>query len=143
MRSLDTTDFVTALWNCVTVPTLECRSVGNNTHTADTLIHGHDSSLGRVCTSPLNPQTLLDAGVTATAATLATAERKHEENYPKCSEQGWVCIPVVAESYGASGKEATQLFNCFKNCHPEQKTKSASMNDIYGCLNLQLVKANA
>ena len=76
--------------------------------------------------------------MTATAAALTTEARKHEENNPKCAELGWVCIPVVAESYGAWGKEATQLFST--NCHPKQ---SVTLNDIYCRLNLQLVRANA
>ena len=49
--------------------------------------------------------------MTATAAALTTEEQKHDENDPKCSELGWVCIPVVAESYGAWGREATLLFS--------------------------------
>ena len=66
---------------------------------------GSTSALDVSATSPLNPQTLLEAGVTATEA------RKHKENNAKRSELGWVCIPVVAESYGAWDKEATQLFS--------------------------------
>ena len=84
--------------------------VGNNltsshskTRPADILIPncamGRKVALDVSVTSLLNPQTLLEVGVTATAATLATEARKHKENNPKCSELGWVCIPVVAESY--------------------------------------------
>ncbi|KAL5496452.1 hypothetical protein EMCRGX_G012736 [Ephydatia muelleri] len=91
--------------------------VGNNltpshskTRPADILIPnwvmGRTAALDVSVTSPLNPQILLEAGVTATAAVLTTEERKHDENDPKCSELGWVCIPVVAESYGAWGREA-------------------------------------
>ena len=40
------------------------------------------------------------------AAALSTEERKHTENDPKCNALGWCCIPLVAESYGAWGKEA-------------------------------------
>ena len=96
--------------------------VGNNltpshskTRPADILIPnwvmGRTAALDVSVTSPLHPQTLLEAGVTATAAALTTEARKHEENNPKCAELGWVCIPVVAESYGAWGKEAMQLFS--------------------------------
>ena len=55
-------------------------------------------------TTPLNPQTLLEAGVTPTAAAHITEVRKHKENNPKCPVLGWVCIPVVAERYRAWGK---------------------------------------
>ena len=46
-------------------------------------------------TSPLNPITLLEAGVSATAAAQATEYRKHQVNDPKCSQLGWVYVPVV------------------------------------------------
>eukprot|EP00731_Ephydatia_muelleri_P010606 Em0005g1192a len=124
-------------------------AVGNNltsshskTRPADILIPncvmGRKAALDVSVTSPLNPQTVLEAGVTATAATLATEARKHKENNPKCSELagrtagsaavaaelrkhsandakcselGWTCIPLVAESYGAWGSEAVQAFS--------------------------------
>eukprot|EP00731_Ephydatia_muelleri_P025447 Em0017g530a len=130
--------------------------VGNNltpshskTRPADILIPnwvmGRTAALDVSVTSPLNPQTLLEAGVTATAAALTTEERKHDENDPKCSELGWVCIPVVAESYGAWGREATLLFSTIASriATLSNKPKSVTLIDIYGRLNLQLVRANA
>ena len=130
--------------------------VGNNltpshskTRPADVLIPnwvmGRTAALDVSVTSPLNPQTLLEAGVTATAAALTTEERKHDENDPKCSELGWVCIPVVAESYGAWGREATLLFLTIASriATLSNKPKSVTLSDIYGRLNLQLVRANA
>eukprot|EP00731_Ephydatia_muelleri_P021902 Em0014g493a len=130
--------------------------VGNNltpshskTRPADILIPnwvmGRAAALDVSVTSPLNPQTLLEAGVTATAAALTTEERKHDENDPKCSELGWVCIPVVAESYGAWGREATLLFLTIASriATLSNKPKSVTLIDIYGRLNLQLVRANA
>ena len=130
--------------------------VGNNltpshskTRPADILIPnwvmGRTAALDVSVTSPLNPQTLLEAGVTATAAALTTEERKHDENDPKCSELGWVCIPVVAESYGAWGREATLLFSTIASriVTLSNKPKSVTLSDIYGRLNLQLVRANA
>eukprot|EP00731_Ephydatia_muelleri_P021851 Em0014g442a len=130
--------------------------VGNNltpshskTRPADILIPnwvmGRAAALDVSVTSPLNPQTLLEAGVTATAAALTTEERKHDENDPKCSELGWVCIPVVAESYGAWGREATLLFSTIASriATLSNKPKSVTLIDIYGRLNLQLVRANA
>ena len=82
--------------------------------------------------------------MTATAAALATEARKHEEKDPKCSELGWVCSPIVAESYGAWGKEATLLFSTIASriATLSSKPKSVTLSDIYGRLNLQLVRAN-
>ena len=130
--------------------------VGNNltpshskTRPADILIPnwvmGRTAALDVSVTSPLNPQTLLEAGVTATGAALTTEERKHDEDDPKCSELGWVCIPVVAESYGAWGREATLLFSTIASriATLSNKPKSVTLSDIYGRLNLQLVRANA
>ncbi|KAL5488771.1 hypothetical protein EMCRGX_G017764 [Ephydatia muelleri] len=130
--------------------------VGNNltpshskTRPADMLIPnwvmGRTAALDVSVTSPLNPETLLEAGVTATAAALTTEERKHDENDPKCSELGWVCIPVVAESCGAWGREATLLFSTIASriATLSNKPKSVTLIDIYGRLNLQLVRANA
>ena len=46
----------------------------------------------------------------------------------------WVCIPVVAESYGAWGKEATKLFSTITS--RISKPKYVTLNDIYGRLKL-------
>ena len=49
----------------------------------------------------------MSSGVAARAA----EERKHSENDGKCKELGWRCIPLVVETYGAWGSEATQVFS--------------------------------
>ena len=96
--------------------------VGNNlsrdhskTRPADILLPnwflGRTAALDVSITSPLNPVTLLEAGVSATAAAQATEARKHKANDPKCSELGWVCVPMVVETYGAWGKEATAIIS--------------------------------
>eukprot|EP00731_Ephydatia_muelleri_P033457 Em0030g14a len=51
------------------------------------------------------------AGRTAGSAAVAAELRKHSANDAKCSELGWTCIPLVAESYGAWGSEAVQAFS--------------------------------
>ena len=48
----------------------------------------------------LNPVILLKAVVSATAAAQATKSRKHHANELKCSDLGWVCVPMVVETYG-------------------------------------------
>eukprot|EP00731_Ephydatia_muelleri_P004794 Em0002g970a len=91
-------------------------------------------------TSLLNPVILLEVGVSATAAAQATESRKHQANDPKCSDLGWVCVPMVVETYGAWGKEATAIISSVASrlatsmCRP----KSILLNEIYGRLNVHL-----
>ena len=74
----------------------------SNTRPADILIShwcmGKPAALDLSVTSPLNPLTLLEAGVMTGAAAKATEERKLKANTGKCADLGWVCVPVVAES---------------------------------------------
>ena len=44
------------------------------------------------------------------AAAHASEVRKHNSNDAKCGELGWVCIPLVVETYGAWGQEAVKSF---------------------------------
>ena len=96
-------------------------------------------------TSPLLTHTLMEAGVSAGSAALATEGRKHKANDPKCKELGWLCVPLVAETYGAWGNEAIEAFSQLASrlatltCRP----KSTVLGDLYGRLNLHLVRANA
>ena len=87
----------------------------SNTRPADILIPhwcmGKPAALDLSVTSPLNPLTLLEAGVTAGAAAKATEERKLKANTSKCADLGWVCVLVVAESYGAWGLTARDFFS--------------------------------
>ena len=53
----------------------------------------------------------LEAGATAGATAKATEERKLKANTGKCADLGWVCVPVVAESYGAWGLTARDFFS--------------------------------
>ena len=96
-------------------------------------------------TSPLNTLTLMEARVSAGSTALATECRKHRANDAKCKELGWLCVPLVAETYGAWGNEAVEAFSQLASrlatltCRP----KSTVLRDIYGRLNLHLVRANA
>ena len=96
-------------------------------------------------TSPLNTHTLMEAGVSARSSALTNEGRKHRANDAKCKELGWLCVPLVAETYGAWGNEAVDTFSQLASrlatltCRP----KSAVLRDIYGRLNLHLVRANA
>ena len=62
----------------------------------------------------------------------------------KCSELGWLCIPLVVESYGAWGKEAMKSFSSLAShlAITSSRPKSAVLSELYGRLNLNLVRAN-
>ena len=96
-------------------------------------------------TSPLSPLTLLEAEVLAKTAAQVTEARKHQANDPKCSELGWVCVPMVAESYGAWGEEASAIISSIASrlTTSKCKPKLVVLNDIYGWLNVHLVCASA
>ncbi|KAL5467311.1 hypothetical protein EMCRGX_G031522 [Ephydatia muelleri] len=121
----------------------------NKTRPANILLSnwflGKPAALDVSITSPLNPLTLLEAGVLAKSAAQVTEARKHQANDPKCSELGWVCVPMVAESYGAWGDEASSIISSIASrlATSTCKSKSVVLNDIYGRLNVHLVCANA
>ena len=54
---------------------------------------------------------IMEAGVTAGAAARASELRKYKSNNPKCVQLGWECIPMVVESYGVWGTEASALLS--------------------------------
>ena len=64
-------------------------------------------------------------------------------NNGKCNELGWVCVPLVVESYGAWGKEAlesiSQLTSRLATC--SSKAKSVVLTELYGQLNLHITSA--
>ena len=121
----------------------------SHTHPADLLLTkwttGKTAAFDISVTSPLNTHTLMEAGVSAGSAALATEGRKHRANDAKSKELGWLGVPLVAETYGGWGNEAVEAFSqqasrlATLTCRP----KSAVLRDIYGRLNLHLVRANA
>ena len=66
-----------------------------------------------------------------------------EKHYAKCNDLGWICIPLVAESYGAWGKAALETFSMLASrlAISSSRPKSRVLSEIYGQLNLQLVRA--
>ncbi|KAL5505646.1 hypothetical protein EMCRGX_G007111 [Ephydatia muelleri] len=105
----------------------------------------HLSAFDISVTSPLNTLTLLEAGVSAGSAAQATETRKHMANDAKCNELGWLCVPLVAETYGAWGKEAMEAFSQLASRLATHtcRLKSAVTFELYSRLNLHLVRANA
>eukprot|EP00731_Ephydatia_muelleri_P034029 Em0045g14a len=120
-----------------------------NTRPADILasnwLCGKPAAFDLTVVSPLNPTIISEAGRTAGSAAVAAELRKHSANDAKCSELGWTCIPLVAESYGAWGSEAVQAFSRLASylATRTNSPKSKVACSLYGRLNLTLVRANA
>ena len=66
---------------------------------------GHKASLQHLTFGDLI--ILSEAGVSAAQA---SEIRKHNSNDGKCEDLGWVCIPLVVETYGVWGQEAVKSF---------------------------------
>ena len=129
-------------------PPPRCNNNHSHSRPADVLISNWALGKTAACdisvSSPLNSNIMSEAGVTAGAAAQATELRKHEANDVKCSELGWLCIPLVVESYGAWGKEAMESFSSLASrlAITSSRPKSAVLSELYGRLNLNLVRAN-
>ena len=50
-------------------------------------------------------------GLHAGSAALTTEGRKLRANDVKCKELGWLCVLLVAETYGAWGNEVIEAFS--------------------------------
>eukprot|EP00731_Ephydatia_muelleri_P021237 Em0013g964a len=94
-------------------------------------------------TSPLSVSILPEASVSVGAAALEAGVRKHRANDPKCSELGWVCVPLTVETYGNWGKEAQATFSRLASCIATTSSchKSQVLGEMYGRLNFTLVQA--
>ena len=68
---------------------------------------------------------------------------KPASNDPKCSELGWVCIPLAVETYGNWGKEARDTFSplATRLAIGSPKSKSSCVYEIYSRLNLTLTRS--
>ena len=64
----------------------------------------------------------MEVGVSAGSAALAIDSRKHKANDPKCKELGWLCVSLVAETYGAWGNEAIEAFY-ITACHSNMQAQ--------------------
>eukprot|EP00731_Ephydatia_muelleri_P010498 Em0005g1084a len=106
---------------------------------------GKPAAIDLCVTSPLNSNTLQVACVTPNSAAMQAEQRKHHSNDAKCEELGWVCIPLVVESYGSWGPEAQRCLSRLAGRLATQlgQPKSLTTNLIYGRLNLTLIRANS
>ena len=95
-------------------------------------------------TSTLHSSVLLEASMTAGSAALVAEKRKHNTGDRKCEELGWVCIPLVVETYGCWG---AQLWRAFSKVAGRLSTrlnepKSKTIFGLYNRLGLAVVRAN-
>ena len=117
------------------------------TRPADVLIPnwelGKPAAIDLCVTSPLNSDALQVACVTPSSAAMQAEQRKHHSNDAKCGELGWVCIPLVVESYGSWGPEAQRSLSRLAGRLATRlgQPKSVTTNLIYR-LNLTLIRAN-
>ena len=101
----------------------------SHTYPADLLMTnwaaGKTAAIDISVTSLLNTHTLMEAGVSAGYAALATEGRKHRANDAKYGELRWLCVPLVAETYGAWGNKAIQAFSQLASqaCYPYMQTQ--------------------
>ena len=120
-----------------------------HTHLADVLVPnwvlGKPAAFDLSVTSTLNAHIFQEACVTAGSAALAAQIRKHRVNDERCRELGWVCIPLVVETYGCWGTEAIQalLRLATRVSTRQERPKSLMCNEIFGWLSLALVRANS
>jgi len=137
---------------CISAKVEAGSGLGNdhkNTRPADILVSNwvcsKPAALDLSVTSPLNSSLIQEAGLTAGSAAVVAEQRKHAENGAKCFELGWVCIPLIVESYGAWGKEAIKVFSRLAShlATRSNSPKSQVISSLYGRLNLTLVRANA
>ena len=134
-------------------PQLEMGSGGGcsnqRTRPADVLVPNWD--LGRPAafdlsvTSTLSSAILMEASMTAGSAAFSAETRKHSCNDNECKELGWVCIPLVVETYGCWGSEARQAFSRLASRLSTRlsQPKSQTSRELYGRLGLALVRANS
>ena len=67
---------------------------------------GKPAAFDLTVVSPLNSTTLNEVGARSGSAAGKAEVRKHNANDAKCTELGWVCIPLAVETYGFWGVEA-------------------------------------
>ena len=117
------------------------------TQPADILIPnwelGQPAAVDLSITSPLCHENIQVACMMTGYGALRAEKRKCNTNDEKCRELGWVSIPLVVESYGCWGTEAQLFFSRLSDQLASRlnQPKSITTNQMYGRLNLNLVRA--
>ena len=106
-------------------------------------ITGRFAAFDFTVSSPLSVVSLNQACITSGFATLSVETHKHKVNDPKCSELGWVCVPLAVETYGNCGKEARDTFFhlATRLAIGSPKSKNSFVYKIYSRLNLTLTRS--
>ena len=104
---------------------------------------GKSAAFDLTVVSPLIQENLSRAGdidVVSRAALI-----KHDENDPKCGLLGWICVPLVVDSYGQWGDEAHLAFNEFaiRLSVRTKVTFSRARSSIFNTLGVILARHNA
>ena len=103
------------------------------------------AALDITVTSPLIPSILTAASLSEGAAVEEAEARKHRANDPKCSELGWVCIPLAVETYGNWSRDAQSTFSHLAShlAIITSSHKGKVLTELYSRLNFTLVQAVA
>jgi hypothetical protein len=93
--------------------------------------------------SPLTENNLLSAGAKDVVEDQAIT--KHSENDPQCLVHGWICVPLIVDSYGRWGHEAHEAFaKIAGHLHIKLKCSfSDALSFIFCSLGLVLARQNA
>ena len=80
---------------------------GSRSRPVDVLVRdwitGRFAAFDFTVSSPLSVASLNQASITSGFAALSAETRKHKTNDLKCSELGWVCVPLAVETLGEGG----------------------------------------
>ena len=110
----------------------------SRTRPADVLVlnweRGKHAALDITVTSPLIPSILTAASLSEGAAAEEAEARKHRANDPKCSELGWVCIPLAVETFSRLASHLAIITSSHKG---------QVLTELYSRLNFTLVWAVA
>jgi len=119
----------------------------DRTRPADILVNswslGKPAAFDLTFVSPQTQDNLRDAGNKDVVERAALD--KHLNNDPKCTELGWLCIPLAADTYGQWCEEAHTSF-CVIASNLAVSTKvslSIALTSIYNTLGLVLARQNA
>ena len=71
--------------------------------------------------------------------------RKHDENDGHCIELGWMCVPLVVESYAGLGESKHVMLSLFARHEAilTNSPKSEVLCDLFGRLSFILIQSNA
>ena len=106
---------------------------------------GKPAAFDLTVVSPLNSNTLIEAGATSGLAAGKAEACKHNANDHRCRVLGWDCVPLAVGIYGCWGEEAQYSVSRLA-AHLAlqlQCSKSKTIINIYQGLNLTFVRCSA